>query len=178
MGVLRVGKTDGFTQGQGAGRNGAMSGITVKCPKCQAPVVIAGFRNDEPVRCSKCAYPMVSRADLMQIVAACKKPNSADQVNAAVIILERLADFIPEAGTALGELSSQYTLPISDWERWNKLYSAYSGGDERAREWLDRMCQSNPGVYGQKTCSRCGAQKYYIKRQGSGSVCIYCQCAD
>ena len=178
MGVLRMGGVGGIAQGQGSIRDSVMSGISVRCPKCQAAVVIAGIRNNEPVRCAKCAYPMITRADLLRIIDACRKPNSVDQVSTAVRILEILADYIPEAGTALGALASQHTLPISEQERWSKLLSAYSSGDENAREWLTRMCQSNPELYGQKTCSHCGAQEYYIKRPGGRAVCIYCQSVD
>ena len=150
-------------------------GITVTCPKCQESIVIRGFSGDEPVRCGKCAYPMICREDLLLIVDACRKIDNADYVESAVKILRRLSDIIPEAGTALGALASMYTLPVSDNERWNRLISAYAGGDENAQEWLRRLCQSNPGVYGCRPCRICGAPRYYIKSQKDKTSCSYCQ---
>ena len=176
MSVLRMGNRQGVARGRELG--GASHGITVKCPKCQTAITVTGFKNDQPIRCANCAYPMVRRADLLRIIAACKKIGNADQVGSAVRVLGWLADYVPEAGTALGELASQYTLPLSDRERWNKLISAYAGGDEAAREWLNRMCRSNPDTYRHETCKSCGAPKYFVKQQKGSILCTYCQSAD
>ena len=176
MSVLLTDNRNG--RAPGIDRNGVGKGIIIHCPKCQAKLSITGFRNDEPLRCITCAYPLITRTDLLQVVAACKKLSSADQVSSAVRILEKLADFIPEAGTALGVLANQYTLPVGDLVRWNKLISAYATGDENAHEWLNRMCQSNPEIYGKKICKNCGAQKYFIRGKASKTICNYCQSVD
>lgn len=172
MGVIRDG---GVITSHNNAVRAKESGIIVKCPKCQGDISVTGFRNDEPVRCPKCAYPLVTRADMLQIIAACAKPDNAGQVGSAVGILKRLADFVPEAGTALGSLAGKYTLPISEQERWEKLVDAYAAGDENAKEGLNRMCQSNPEMYGHKLCSHCGAHKYFIKRKNGEPVCVYCR---
>ncbi len=172
MSVLRMGNRLGSVV------RGDKSGITVKCPKCQENIKISGFKNDEPIRCPKCAYPMIRRADLLLIVAACRKIAHADQVGSAVRILGRLSDFVPEAGTALGDLANKYTLPLSDQERWNKLISAYHGGDESAQEVLNRMCKSNPETYVHASCKNCGAPKYYVRHQKGKNLCSFCQCAN
>lgn len=156
----------------------AVCGVTVQCPKCQERIIIAESRGNKPIRCAKCAYPLIRRSDLLLIAAACKKPASEAQAGRAVRILGWLADILPEAGTALGALANEHTLPISDMDRWNRLNSAYATGDENAREWLNRMCQSNPGIYKQGFCGNCGAPKYYVKNQTGKALCTYCQSAD
>jgi len=172
MSVLRRGNIGNAPAASGVGR------ITMKCPKCQENIGITEFRGNQPLRCAKCAYPLICRSDLLQIVTACRNLKNANQAANAVRVLGRLADYLPEAGTALGVLANQYTLPISDMERWNKLNSAYASGDENAREWLNRMCQSNPGIYMQGFCGNCGAPKYYIREQAGKSLCGYCQSTD
>lgn len=155
-------------------------GIPVKCPKCQAGIIITSLHGDSPVRCHRCNYPMIRRSDLFLIIAACRKLKNASQARYAVAILRRLSEFMPEAGTALGMLPSQTTipLPLSEQERWNALISAYSAGDERAREGLHLMCQSNPEVYRRKPCGNCGAPKYFEEYMRGKTVCTYCQCTD
>lgn len=153
-------------------------GITVKCPKCQSAIVINRIHSDVPVRCSKCNYPMICRSDLMQIVSACKKLTSSDQIASAARILQQLSETLPEAGTALGVLANQQTLPISDRERWSCLLAAYAAGDDDAREWLGLMCQSNPKMYERISCKNCGAPKYVEKSQRKSSVCVFCQLTD
>lgn len=173
MGVLRKGSKQGTIKPTGGE-------IIVKCPKCQEEIHITGPNdNNEPIRCGNCAYPMIRRSDLLRIVEACrKKPADAAQALVAFKILIRMADYVPEAGTALGVLANHYTLSMTDWERWNRLVAAYAGGDENAREWLNRMCQSNPGTYKQENCSQCGAPKYYTKDQQGTTRCIFCHSTD
>lgn len=173
MSILRKRSIGSLSTAAGIG-----SYIAVKCPKCRENIGIPEYKGNNPIRCAKCAYPLIRHSDLLLIVATCKKLSNANQVGSAVRILGQLADHIPEAGTALGVLANHYTLPISDMERWNRLSSAYAGGDENAREWLNRMCQSNPGTYKQGFCGHCGAPKYYIKHQAGKATCIYCQSTD
>ena len=167
-----------FREDKWSDRRGKKQGVTVRCPNCQEKIVLTELQNDAPVRCPKCYYPMICRADLVRIVDACREINSADQADSASGILERLSDIIPEAGTALGELAKNYTLRGGDKERWNKLIGAYSGGDERAKDLLDKMCQANPQIYGKRICRSCGALKYYSKSQTTMTRCIYCLSSD
>lgn len=154
------------------------NGIAVKCPKCQADITIAAINGETPVRCPKCNYPMIRRADLLSIIAACKKQSNAKQLECVVGLLRRLSDYLPEAGTALGMLATQHPLPISEEEKWDRLISAYAGGDVQAQEWLNLMCHSHPGLYEQRPCGNCGAPKYFEKRNQSSTLCIYCQSTD
>ena len=176
MSVLRTGNR-GNPQ-KSSRWQGLSRGVAVPCPKCRETIWITGAMGDEPVRCGKCAYPMIRRADLLLIVSACRKIGSADQAESAVRILNWLTDLIPEAGNALGELANRYTVPISDRERWNKLIGAYAGGDRSAQEWLEKMCQSNPKTYQNDACRNCGAPKYYISGQRRQTSCVYCQTTD
>ncbi len=176
MSVLRMGDSFGRFPGRDAG--GMLHAVAVPCPKCQETIRVTGILRDEPIRCGKCAYPLIRRADLLRVIGACRKIANADQVGTAVRILNWLADTVPEAGTALGELANRYTVPVGDRERWNRLIAAYSGGDGNAREWLTRMCQSNPETYKTGPCKNCGAPKYYISGQRSKTLCIYCQSTD
>ena len=173
MSVIRRGPQVSSLPGKGGS-----TGIPVKCPKCQETIEITEFKGNKPIRCPRCSYPMIRRTDLLLIAAACKKLKNANQTRSAVGILKRMSEYLPEAGEALGALANQYTLPISDIERWNWLNGAYAAGDENAREWLDRMCQSNPGSYRQSFCEKCGAPKYYARQQAGSSLCKYCQSAD
>lgn len=176
MSVLRMGTRFGTSSGRNP--KGSAQGVVVPCPKCHEQIRITGMMNDEPIRCPKCAYPLIRRADLLLVVHACREIDSADQAENAVRILIWLSDFIPEAGTALGELANRYTVPVSDRERWNKLIGAYTGGDRNAQEWLTRMCQSNPKTYLVDSCKNCGAPKYFVSNQRRQTMCGYCQCTD
>lgn len=154
------------------------SWITVKCPKCQADIRLSGFKGDAPIRCGKCAYPMIRRSDLLQIVAACRNVSTNDQIGSAVGILKQLTKDIPEAGTALGALARKHTVPFSDQQRWELLIAACAGGDENAREWLDKMCESRPDAYKCGHCANCGAPKYYLRGKKGETQCNYCQSMD
>ncbi len=154
------------------------SGISVKCPKCDANIVIVNMNSQEAIRCSKCHYPMIRNADLLSIVDACRKPSNPNQVDCAVSILRCMADYFPEAGTALGALANQYPLPMSESERWEKLSAAYAAGVEDAREWLVLMCQTNSETYAQRTCKNCGAIKYTKTKFSEKNLCIFCQSED
>lgn len=151
------------------------SGITVKCPKCEANIVIVNMNSQEAVRCSKCHYPMISKADLLSIVDACRNPGNPNQVDCSVNILRCMADYLPEAGTALGALANQYPLPMSESERWEKLSAAYAAGVDDARDWLVLMCQTNSEAYEQCTCKNCGAIKFVKHHQAEKNLCIFCQ---
>lgn len=176
MSILRRGI---IMPNSGAGKDSA-DGISVKCPKCQAVIMVTGMRGEAPVRCSKCNYPMILRSDLSLLIAACQNVKTAAQANSAVSILRRLSEFMPEAGAALGLLPSQVeiALPLSEKERWNTLVNAYCAGNERAREGLQVMIKSSPELYGQRTCKNCGAPKYYERHVTGRTVCAYCQNAD
>ena len=151
------------------------SGITVKCPKCDANIVIVNMNSQEAVRCSKCHYPMIRQADLLSIVEACRKLSNPNQVDCAVSILRCMADYLPEAGTALGALANQYPLPMSESERWEKLSAAYAAGIDDAREWLVLMCQTNSEAYEQRSCKNCGAVKYAKNHHTEKNLCVFCQ---
>ena len=176
MSVLRIGNK--FKTAPGRSTKSSSQGVAIPCPKCQESIRISGALGDEPVRCPRCAYPMIRRADLLLIVSACRNIAGGDQAESAVRILNWLADFHPEAGTALGDLANRYTIPVSDRERWNKMTGAYAGGDRGAQEWLMRMCQSNPKTYQADSCKNCGAPKYYITGQRQQTRCCYCQSTD
>lgn len=152
--------------------------IAVRCPKCRETIGVTEIKGNRPIRCAKCSYPLIRRSDLMLIVAACKKPDNSNQVSTAMRILQQLAEILPEAGTALGEMADTHTLPISDTERWNMLNESYAQGDENARELLNRMCKANPGIYGQRICKGCGATQYFIKGKTENALCSYCQSTD
>ena len=126
------------------------------------------------MRCAKCFYPMIHRSDLLLIVEACKNSKSANSIG----ILRHLANYIPEAGTALGAMASKGVLTINDSERWDYLNRAYTGGDENAREWLNIMCQSNPWNYKRSFCRHCGAPKYYTGDRGEITMCVFCHSRD
>jgi len=170
-GVMKPGKVVG---------KDSSDGIAVKCPKCQAPIMVTSMRSEAAVRCARCNYPMILRSDLSLLIAACQDVKTSAQASSAVSILRRLSEFMPEAGAALGLLPSQVeiALPLSEKERWNTLVNAYCAGEERAREGLQVMIKSSPELYGQRTCKNCGAPKYYERHFTGRTVCAYCQNAD
>ena len=155
-------------------------GLTVTCPKCRASIVFSGLHGDTPIRCGSCNYPLIRRSDMFSIIAACKTVKTASQASCAVSVLRRLAEFMPEAGTALGLLPSQLTipLPLSESERWNVLANAYAAGDDNAREGLNLMRQSSPDLYSISYCKSCGAMKYHERHASSTTACPYCQRTD
>ena len=163
-----------------AARTGKPGGgsITVKCPKCQTNIVIAKLNGHEAIRCHKCNYPMIRQDDLLSIVTACRKLTNPNQADNAARILRFMVEYMPEAGTALGELAGKYTLPLSESDKWSALTTAYAGGDESAREWLNLMCQTSPDKYQQCLCKNCGAPKYVLKNTQIKSPCVYCQQTD
>ena len=176
MGIIRNTASD--APDKTGGKYHAAGGVTVKCPKCQGNIVISRMNGREPVRCAKCHYSMVRGTDLQAIVAACRKLASQNQVDSAVGILKHMIEYLPEAGTAVGVLASKYPLPISEAEKWGLLNSAYAGGDENAREWLNLMCQTSPDKYQQSVCKHCGAVKYIDRQHPAQSLCVFCQRAD
>lgn len=176
MGIIRNTASD--MPEKNAGRMHGAGGVTVKCPKCQGNIVISRMNGREPVRCAKCHYAMVRGTDLQAIVAACRKLANPNQTDSAVGILKHMIDYVPEAGTAIGVLASKYPLPISEGEKWSLLNSAYAGGDENAREWLNLMCQTSPDKYQQRTCAHCGAVKYIDRQDPVRSLCVFCRRAD
>ena len=176
MGIIRNMASD--SQDKSGARYHATSGVTVKCPKCQGNIMISGMNGREPVRCAKCHYPMIRGSDLQAIVAACRKLANPNQVDSAIGILKHMAEYMPEAGTAIGELAGRYPLPISEAEKWSLLNSAYAGGDENARQWLNLMCQTSPDKYQQRVCPHCGAPKYTDRQNPAHSLCVFCQQAD
>ena len=139
--------------------------------------MITEMSRKSPVRCTKCNYPMIRRADLKAIVSACEsaKPN---QLNSTVSVLRFLSNYIPEAGSALGTLSSHYTLPLSERERWNKMMNAYASGDVKAQECLDLMCRANPSVFERRVCKNCGAPVYIDKSHQGKTLCVFCHEGD
>ena len=147
--------------------------ISVKCTKCQAYIPIKGISNNMPVRCPECNYPMICYSDMLSIVSACKNAKES-QLSSAVGILRFLADILPEAGTALGYLAKKYTVTMQEHERWIVLQFAYASGDDKAKEWLDLMCRSNPASYGKQYCPYCGAPIYMNLRSEEKKVCVYC----
>lgn len=159
------------------GKNKFPNGISVKCPKCQSNIVITESSGNAPIRCEKCNYPMIRRSDLLLLIDACKNMEATPD-GGAVSVLLRLSEYIPEAGTALGLLANRLTLPLSTEQRWNKLLSAYAGGDEKAQEGLSLMCASHPERYEHRYCKNCGASKYIEKLHSGKTVCIYCQSSD
>ena len=174
MSVIRNGTTV-------PGKNGPRpkgGGISVRCPKCQGSIMVSAIDGREAIRCGKCRYPMIRGEDLRAVIAACRKATGPGQANSAAGILESIMEYMPEAGTALGELAAKYTLPMSENDRWNALTAAYAGGDENAREWLNLMCRTSPDRYQQCLCKSCGAPRYMLKNARSGSPCIYCRQAD
>ncbi len=159
--------------GKDGGRGLPGGGIVVKCPRCDASIIIGNMNSAEAVRCSRCHYPMICKADLHAIVRACQNSNP-NQVSCAVNILCCMADYFPEAGTALGALAKKYPLPMDENERWEKLLAAYAAGDEGAREWLILMCQANSEAYRQCTCKNCGAIYFFRTHQAGRSSCAFC----
>lgn len=159
-------------RGQGA------NGIQVKCPRCHAPILITAVHRQSPIRCTKCSYPLLLQSDFRSVIAACLKIRDAAQVKCAFAVLSVLAESTPEAGTALGKLANQYTLSISEKERWGTLLAAYHSGDLTAREWLDQLCRSYPQLYGREYCSQCGAPRYIEKNYAGKALCPYCKHMD
>lgn len=179
MSILRnTGNSNSFRRSPA--RPEANDGISVKCPRCQSVILCSGLHGDEPVRCSKCNYPLVCRSDLLLLINACKRIKNAHQVNCAVSVLLRLSEFMPEAATALGMLPtlSTFTIPLSERDRWNMLSGAYIAGDDSAQEGLQLMRHSNPGLYAYRNCSNCGAPKYYERHSRVKTLCPYCMNAD
>ena len=177
MSIFRNNNVTGMGTGRGVLKPGR-AGLTVKCPKCQANIPVLHLNGHEPIRCSRCHYPMIRNTDLKSVVDACRKLSNANQVDTAVSILRSMVEYFPEAGTALGELASKYPLPMSENEKWSCLNIAYNSGDEHAGEWLNLMCQTSPDRYMQCQCKSCGATKYLAKHGQSRSVCRFCQSAD
>lgn len=172
MGILRNSQTEtagkkGFHPGGGS--------IEVRCPKCQAIIYIAGVDGHEPVRCRKCRYPLIRNGDLRVIVDACRNISKPNQAETAVRVLRNMLEYMPEAGTALGELAGRQSLPMSERDKWDCLTAAYARGDENAREWLDQMCRTSPDQYRQSLCGNCGAPKYVLKGARAESPCVYCR---
>ena len=176
MGVLRNNTVD--SGGKKSVQRKTGGGITVKCPKCQTVIMVSKMNAHEPVRCGKCNYPMIRNEDLLAIISACRRLNNSNQVESAVQILRFMVEYMPEAGTALGDLASKYTMPMSENDKWSCLNAAYAGGDESAREWLNIMCQTSPDKYQQCLCKNCGAPKYVQKNTQIKSPCVYCQRTD
>lgn len=174
MGILRNGPG-----GSGGEKKGAWGGgIAVQCPKCRAAVWLTSVNGHEPARCGKCRYPLILREDLLAVVKACRKLTNPNQAESAVRILRGMLEYLPEAGTALGELAGKQAIPMSEQDRWDSLAAAYARGDENAREWLDLMCRTNPDRYGQCLCGNCGAPKYVLKNSRTATPCVYCRRAE
>ena len=177
MSIFRTNHSIGMGTGRGVLKPGC-AGLTVKCPKCHASIPVLHLIAHEPLRCARCHYPMIRNTDLRFIVDACRKLSNANQVDTAVSILRSMVEYYPEAGTALGELASQYPLPMSENEKWTCLNIAYNSGDEHAGEWLNLMCQTSPEKYMQCQCKSCGAPKYIARQNQNRSVCRFCQSTD
>lgn len=153
--------------------------VAVRCPKCQAKVVISGLQEGTPVRCGKCHYPFVLRRDLMRIIAACMQAGSSGQTPGCVPeILKKLSVQLPEAGTALGMLGDGQAFQLNETDRWSFLISAYSRGDRHAQEGLNKICQSDRMNYERRICKSCGAPKYIDKRLSGRTRCVFCQSTD
>lgn len=155
-------------------RENSHPSISVKCSRCQAHIQIKGISSNMPVRCSECNYPMICYSDMLAIVEACRNAKES-QLSSAVLILRFLSGVLPEAGTALGYLAKKYTLQMSERERWIILQTAYAAGDEKAMEWLDLMCKSNPISYAKHNCPYCGAPIYMDLSHQEKKICVYCQ---
>ncbi len=172
MGILRNGS---FMDGKTTGRSGySGNGISVKCPKCGARIVITSM-GKEAVRCNRCYYPMICKGDLLSIMEACRNPGDPSQVECAANILRSMTDYYPEAGSALGTLVMSRPLPLDSNECWDKLSSAYAAGSKDAREGLILMCETHSEAYMQCICRNCGASKFIRKKQGGTSPCVFCQ---
>ena len=159
----------------------AGTGIVIRCPKCQARIKVYGFDGDVPVRCGSCGYPLVTGDDLMPLIHACGQVTDQDMEKAecAAGILSFLSESIPEAVIVLSGLVERLPfLRVNDNERFSRLIYAYSGGNPEARDYLDKMCQSNPESYEMRICRNCGAHKYIERRASAMNACIYCQSTD
>lgn len=180
MSILRSGGSQGILRTSALRGSDKMGSLTVPCPKCQSVIQFSDMRDDAPVCCEKCNYPMIRRSDLFQIIASCKKAKNIRQAATAVAILRRLAEFMPEAGTALGMLPAQlsFPLPLDEHERWNLLENTYAAGNDNAREGLELMLKSIPMLYGISYCNRCGAKKYFERNSRGKNGCPYCRCTD
>ena len=150
--------------------------ISVKCSRCQTHILIKGIGSNMPVRCPECNYPMICYSDMLSIVEVCKNAKES-QLSSSVAILHFLSGILPEAGTALGYLAKKYTLQMSERERWTILQYAYAAGDDKAREWLDLMCKSNPTTFEKKICPYCGATVYSDLSYQEKKICVYCKSA-
>ena len=166
MGVLRTEHT-----------GHASGGISVKCSKCQMTFTVSSISATSPARCEKCGYPMILRSDLIAIADACAAAKN-NQIDSALSILQFLIEDLPEVGTAIGNLSSRYTLPLSERARWNMLMKAYKSGNSNAQEWLNLMCKASPDIFEQRTCSNCSSPVFIDKQHQGKTFCLYCQCAD
>lgn len=163
MSVLRPNPT--------AGKNG----IYVKCPKCQAQILVVSISRQEPVRCKKCNYPLMLHTDFLSIVSACKNIHGKKQVDAAISILSHLSGIVPEAGSAYGMMAICHSFTYSEEERWNMLLHAYQEGDMGAKEWLNMLCSSYPEKYKMENCKNCGAPKYIERCRPDKSTCAFCK---
>ena len=173
MGVLR----DPGKGKDGALRIPAAGAVSVRCSRCRSNIAVSSVSASSPVRCGRCGYPMVLRSDLLALVEACAGAKSS-QAGTALSILQFLADDLPEAGAALGVLTSRYTLPLSERVRWSRLMAAYAAGDRSAQQGLDLMCKSTPDVFTRRTCPECGAPAYTDRLHQGKTLCVYCHSAD
>ncbi len=158
-------------------QEGLDGSVTVKCPKCASGIPVTQPDRNSPIRCPNCNYPLILRQDMMLIINACLN-SSPNQTGAVMQILRHLSESVPEAGTALGMLANRRSLSLTEKERWEKLISAYLHGDDGACEWLDMICQANPGAYEKRCCKNCGAPLYIEKRHRGKTPCIFCENED
>lgn len=151
------------------------NGIYVKCPKCQAKILITSMSKQEPVCCGKCNYPLILRSDFLSIISACKNTDGKKQLDSAIAILSHLSGFMPEAGSAYGMMSINHSFTYNEEERWNKLLRAYQEGDLGAKKWLKKLCDSYPEKYKMENCKNCGAPKYIERRRPDKTTCAFCK---